>query len=192
VLGPRGCAFTAHCKPPIFRGMGDLVDPNGTPGTEPQPVEIVAAMRDVSRVLQSYLVAQARSTGLQLLELLVLVRAAEADGITARDAGRAYGLNTSTMTGLADRLEHEGLIRRHQHPSDRRVLLLKATPKGRDSVQRAHGQLFAELEQLVEGLSADQRSSLKTILADITTIVDGQARSAQPQLSRRGMARRAT
>lgn len=91
------------------------------------PASIVEALRQASRALESFLVAQSRSLGLQLFEYLFLTRAAEPEGITARDAGRAFGLNTSTMTGIADRLAAEGLIRRLPNPTDRRVLLLKTT-----------------------------------------------------------------
>jgi DNA-binding MarR family transcriptional regulator len=131
--------------------------------------EFVDALRQTSRCLQSYLAAQARASGRGLIEYLVLVRAADVDGVTARDAARAFDLNTSTMTGLSDRLEQAKLVRRHPHSSDRRVRVLKATPQGRRAVARTTGPLLSELEQVAAALLPDQRTAIATILQQITT-----------------------
>jgi DNA-binding MarR family transcriptional regulator len=67
----------------------------------------------------------------QRQEVLVLARASDGDGVVPGEVGRSLGLSTSTMAGVSNRLEAERLIRRHPHPRDRRLVLLKATAKGR-------------------------------------------------------------
>jgi DNA-binding MarR family transcriptional regulator len=44
-------------------------------------------------------------------------------------------LTPSTMTSLADRLERGGYVRRQPHPTNRRVIVLELTPKGRRAFQ---------------------------------------------------------
>jgi DNA-binding MarR family transcriptional regulator len=105
----------------------------------------VLTLSDASRALQRLLVAQTRSSGLGLFEYLVLSRAADGDGVIPGDVGRSVGLSTSTMTGVSNRLEEQELIRRHPHPTDRRLLLLKATPKGRRVCERTLGPLWSAL-----------------------------------------------
>jgi DNA-binding MarR family transcriptional regulator len=136
----------AHKQDPAEVVSGDFVD----------------AVRDVSRVLLSYLVKQAHVSKLGLVEYSVLVRACDEGGVTARDAARAFDLNTSTMTGISDRLEKEDLVRRRPHPSDRRILVLKATRRGRQAVTRTLGPFLKDLDEFGSGLDAEQRELLTT------------------------------
>lgn len=55
---------------------------------------------------------------------------------TIAAVGRRLGLHPSTMTGLVDRLEQRGYVRRRSHPGDRRATVLELTAKGK--------RLFAE------------------------------------------------
>lgn len=153
--------------------------------------ELVAALRTMSRVLQALLAAQARASGLPLLEFLILIRAAEGDGVIARDVGRELHLNTSTMTGVADRLENEKLVRRALHPKDRRLLLLQATPRGRRAVQRALGPLLRQLSELADTLEDDHRASVASFLNEVSALVVLQAKAASPRPTRRAVARSA-
>jgi len=44
---------------------------------------------------------------------------------------QGLGISPSTMTGLADRLEREGYLRRRPHATDRRATVLELTTKGK-------------------------------------------------------------
>jgi len=95
------------------------------------------------------------------------------------------------MTGLADRLERDKLIRRHPHPTDRRLLVLKATPRGHKVVQRTLGPLLAQLAQLADGLEPDQRPILSSFMREVTATVLQQAKAARARPTRRAVARAA-
>jgi DNA-binding MarR family transcriptional regulator len=101
--------------------------------------DAVDALQHASRAWLTYLVKQAHASKLGLIEYLVLGRACDEGGVTARDAARAFDLSTSTMTGISDRLEKDKLVRRHAHPTDRRVLVLRATRRGRGVITRSTG-----------------------------------------------------
>lgn len=143
----------------------------------------------MSRALQELLTAQARASGLPPLEFLLLIRAAEGDGVTPRDAGLALRLRSSTMTGLTDRLESDKLLRRAPQPKDRRQPLLRATPKGRKAVERTLGPLLAQLSELADALGDDQRRVIASFLADVSALVLQQAKAARPRATRRARAR---
>jgi DNA-binding MarR family transcriptional regulator len=135
---------------------------------EPAVADFVDELRRVSRSLLSYLVTQAHLSNLGLIEYLVLARACDENGVTARDAARAFDLNTSTMTGISDRLEKDKLVRRHPHPTDRRVLVLKATRRGQGIIARTAGPLRADLAELASALDPEQREALTTTLRQIS------------------------
>ena len=74
-------------------------------------------------------------------------------GHLAKQMGHA----TSATTGLVDRLEAAGLVRRASVRGDRRQKLVEITPKGRDLVSRMQAELRHHLGGILEKLdSPDQ------------------------------------
>jgi DNA-binding MarR family transcriptional regulator len=134
----------------------------------PAATDFADAARQLTRALLSYLVKQAHLNKLGLIEYLVLSRACDEGGVTARDAARAFDLNTSTMTGLSDRLEKDKLVRRHAHPTDRRVLVLKATARGRAVIAKSSGQLLGDLEEVGSALDPEQQATLMAVTKQVT------------------------
>jgi DNA-binding MarR family transcriptional regulator len=85
------------------------------------------------------------------------------DRLTARDLGRECHMLASTITGVIDRLESAGHVRRERDQRDRRVVWISLTDAGRELVDRLPtfseqmGQLLGtlpakELEQMRESL----------------------------------------
>ena len=79
------------------------------------------------------------------------------------------GRTTGGMTLTLDRLESAGYIRRLPDPSDRRRVVVEATPTGIELAQKVNAHLHAWEESLE--LSADQRRSVAEGLAVITQAI---------------------
>jgi DNA-binding MarR family transcriptional regulator len=89
--------------------------------------QIAVAMRRTSGlgVLHSQAMAARlgiNSTDLECLDLVVLGEAS-----TAGELARRTGLTTGAITGVTDRLEHAGFMRRQRDVDDRRKVHLQAT-----------------------------------------------------------------
>jgi DNA-binding MarR family transcriptional regulator len=67
-----------------------------------------------------------------------------ADALPVRDLVRATGQKPSTLTGVLDRLERRGLLRRAPHPTDRRALHASLTADGRKARRRVD-KAFAQI-----------------------------------------------
>jgi DNA-binding MarR family transcriptional regulator len=78
-------------------------------------------------------------------------------------AGR-LGMEPPNLTAVIDDLEHSGLVERHPHPTDRRVKLVVATPKGAALARRAEKILDRPPAGLLD-LPADDLETLVRILA---------------------------
>lgn len=77
-------------------------------------------------------------------ELNVLANLAAGEPRTASELATAVGSRPTTMTSVLDRLERRRLIRRRQHPADRRALRIELTADGRrtaTTVRRAFGRV---------------------------------------------------
>jgi DNA-binding MarR family transcriptional regulator len=146
---------------------------------ESGPELLASTFHDASCALERLLIAQTRASGLGMLELLVLSRAAGGVGVTSGEVGRSLGLSTSTMTGLVDRLAGDGLIRRFPHPTDRRLLLLRATPKGKKIRERRVGPILESLTMEAATLDATERAATVRFLARVVELVNQQAEELQ-------------
>lgn len=97
---------------------------------------------------------------------LTLVRL-EADGPTrVSDLARLEGVSQPGMTGLVNRLETEGLVRRSADPTDARAALVELTGAGRDFVAARRAERIRILAARMEQLSdADRRAILAALPA---------------------------
>ena len=68
----------------------------------------------------------------------------EQDNQSGAELGERLLLDSATMTGLLDRLEHAGLVERQSHSSDRRIHRIILTTRGRELQE----PLDRELDQI--------------------------------------------
>ena len=74
----------------------------------------------------------------------------------------------SNMTQLVDRLEGDGLVRRVDDPSDRRVVRAELTALGRQQAQAGAQQLAQIQTSFGASLSEADRQALTRVLAELT------------------------
>jgi DNA-binding MarR family transcriptional regulator len=110
---------------------------------------------------------------------LVLLRALAAQGpmITRELAGR-FGVPLSTMTGLIDRMEKKGLVRRLPHRRDRRAIELEATPAGRLALGEHARGMETMARGMLEALSDRDRQALIAIVRRMRSALERQRSSA--------------
>lgn len=86
-------------------------------------------------------------------------------------------LRTSgAMTSRLDGMERAGLIRRLQHPGDRRSVLVELTPRGRTLADRAITAHVANEQKLLECLSTEEREQLSRILPPLLRSLEPRAK----------------
>ncbi|PID55369.1 MAG: MarR family transcriptional regulator [Micrococcales bacterium] len=73
-------------------------------------------------------------------------------------------VTSGTMTNRVDRLQQRGLVARRPDPSDGRGIRVSLTPAGRDRIDSAFDALLVHEEQMLAGLSADERQQLARLL----------------------------
>ncbi|HEV7263757.1 MAG TPA: MarR family transcriptional regulator [Falsiroseomonas sp.] len=87
-----------------------------------------------------------------------------AGGMTLGDISRRMMVSNGNVTGLAARLEAEGLVERRARPGDRRVQLLRLTAKGRREFARQSAAHEAWIAELLGGLEPSERETLFRLL----------------------------
>lgn len=86
------------------------------------------------------------------------------DGLTQAELSQRSQIDRTTMGGLVDRLEKEGLVRRAPHPVDRRAYKVSLTEKGK-ALEKELSPIAAEvIKRFVSPLTAEEHATLVRIL----------------------------
>jgi DNA-binding MarR family transcriptional regulator len=85
-------------------------------------------------------------------------------GLSQRELGDVLVVDRSNVTGLLDRMEKAGWVRREGHPQDRRIHRVMLTAKGRQLWTKVWPLYVAAVEKVVGGLaSADIKHALASL-----------------------------
>ena len=86
----------------------------------------------------------------------------ENDRLSITDLGEKAQLEKSTMTSLIDRMEGAGLVRREDHPTDRRAYQIWLTSRGREIEQKLDDVVSRAYKHLTRGITEeDLQKSIK-------------------------------
>jgi MarR family transcriptional regulator, lower aerobic nicotinate degradation pathway regulator len=82
---------------------------------------------------------------------------------TMAELARHLVLDKSSITGLVDRAERRGLVRRTADPVDGRSVRVAITAKGRELIDSSAGEIEREISVLVRDLSGPERQRLAAL-----------------------------
>jgi DNA-binding MarR family transcriptional regulator len=87
--------------------------------------EFLLAVRRAGSVLQLLGAASAEKIGINVTDLNCLNILALGGRLTAGELAKRTGLTTASITGVLDRLEEAGFVRRERDPGDRRRVIVR-------------------------------------------------------------------
>jgi DNA-binding MarR family transcriptional regulator len=129
---------------------------------------LAAVLREVRRMTaQSVLIGQAVSErfGLSSSDLECLDLALLSGGATAGEFAKATGLTTGAITGVIDRLERAGYVRREKDPTDRRKVIVRARP----AMTRQIAPLYDSLQREMTALWSRYSDAELAVILDFLT-----------------------
>jgi len=97
----------------------------------------------------------------------VLMSLWQADGLKVVALGRKAGLEPSTMTGLLDRMERDGLVARSIDPRDRRAQQIRLTPQGRNAEAPVQAVVEAVMAKVFAGIAVPELDQNKRLLRQV-------------------------
>lgn len=89
------------------------------------------------------------------------------DGLSPGEIARRLGLSTPTVTRAATRMAAAGLLRREPHPSDRRLVRLRLTDRGRELEKVLDAETRRLTERALAAFSPAEREALVAALERI-------------------------
>ena len=156
---------------------GERDEPAPNSGAVRQQLEsdFLLAMRRAGSIMQLLGQVSAERIGINVTDLNCLNIVALTGPMTAGDLARATGLTTASITGVLDRLEEGGFIRRERDPKDRRrvIVNLKAGP-GLREIAPTFGPLVEAWRATAAGYSDEELRLLLEFQRKLVDIVRGQ------------------
>ena len=140
--------------------------------SEPSGEPLLLALQRATHATLHGLSSELAALGLSAAEMNALANLADSAGRTVSELAGAVGTRTTTLTGVLDRLEGRGHIKRIPHATDRRAIVVQLTRPGgeaaatvvramRDLERRAFAQLPTEAvdsaRRILQALTADAR-----------------------------------
>lgn len=83
------------------------------------------------------------------------------------ELGTMLGLAKSSLTGLVDRTERNGLVQREADPDDLRAVRIALTPRGSRLAAEFYAETCQRIERLSVGLGAAERDMLADLLGRV-------------------------
>jgi DNA-binding MarR family transcriptional regulator len=118
--------------------------------------------------------------------VLMQLYSAKRDLSPSEFANRA-NVTRATITGLLDRLEREGLVERKAHSSDRRMLMIHLTERGKMLVEKVLPDHFCRTKGLMTNLSSTEKKTLVKLLEKLKS---GTSALSDPSWSQSNLASR--
>lgn len=129
-----------------------------------QVLEAIIYLYTESRRITKELARRADLTGPQL----TVVKLLETFGdISLSELSEKIRAQNSTVTGIIDRMEREGLVTRERSKEDRRVVFIRLTAKGRELARAIPVEPMEIFKGALEGLSAQEVRDLMRILTKV-------------------------
>jgi len=123
----------------------------------------------ISKVCQKLIINLQKSfseSGIEVtpIQVMLLFFLQKNDGSNLTQISQGLMLENPTVTGLIDRLEKSGYVKRSNHPDDRRVYLIYLTEKGNKVANKALPIVKKLNEEIKEGYSKEEIENFKKVL----------------------------
>jgi DNA-binding MarR family transcriptional regulator len=102
--------------------------------------------------------------GMKLRTFVALSYLSEHRMVPQQDLAEAFHMDANNLVLLLNDLETSDLAERHRDPNDRRRHFVQITPAGARAVKRAEQAREAIEDEVLGGLDADERETLRRLL----------------------------
>ena len=102
-----------------------------------------------------------RKLGLTTAQFSVLLVLAAGPTISCKALSEQTFITKGSLTGVLDRLEDKGLVRRVASSADRRSSFINLTDEGRVTFERVSSKHFAYLQQAFVAIEAEELASIE-------------------------------
>ena len=127
-------------------------------------VEAILYLYTEARRVTKHQAREIGLTGPQVSTLKILEAVGE---LSLTELSERMSARNSTVTGIVDRMERDGLVVRERSSSDRRVVIIRATDKGKRIAEGVPLGAMEIFSTALSSLGVDDRKELRRILGQL-------------------------
>lgn len=105
-------------------------------------------------------------------QLFVLILVLEKKSCRLSDISRELSISAPTATGIVDRLERDGYVKREHDNKDRRAVNVVLTKKGQKFISESHVKKFDRFRKILRILTPEERKQYLHILRKLVEGMD--------------------
>lgn len=130
--------------------------------------------------------AVAESLGLSVTEFKCLDITSRIGPVTAGQLAEYTGLSTGAITGLVDRLEQAGFVKRQSDPKDRRKVLIQAVSMRGAEVGKLFESLARSMGALISTYPPDQAELILDFMRSAVEVMRGETQKLRAVMLKSG------
>ncbi|MFI6922514.1 MarR family winged helix-turn-helix transcriptional regulator [Nonomuraea spiralis] len=112
------------------------------------------------------------SSNLTIRQLRVVMRLSTNGSASGQDLAHTLGVGLGTVTGIVDRLVAQGLVSRHEDPSDRRVRRVELTPAGATLIAEINDAGLRHYKRIMSHLDTETLRALDLVTRRMREVAD--------------------
>lgn len=130
---------------------------------------LIQIISKINQAMKSYIVGAFSQEGINATptQTAILYLLEQKDGQKISDFASSLEVKNPVMTGVIDRMEKAGLIVRKLDPSDRRIISVFITPKGREESSKATSIINKMNKKIESGVAYQEIEICKKVLNHI-------------------------
>jgi DNA-binding MarR family transcriptional regulator len=143
----------------------------GNSGSENLESEIFSCLRRIINAVEIYSSKMKDKTGLNVSQLSCLLVLEKTGPLSLSKLSQHVFLSPSMITSIVDQLEKKELVLRTRKSSDRRVILIELTDKGKEVAQTAPPSFQEQLTTNLSHLKEEEKKTLFDNLNKLLSII---------------------
>jgi len=160
------------------------IEPNSKPPQSRPDQEVLRSLRRIFHAVDRHSRQLARLHGLTEPQAICLNAVNRAGELNSGQLARSVSLSPPTVTGILDRLERRGLVRRERAARDKRQVVVCLTEDGRELLDNSPPPLQERFTQRLTELPATRQRQIARSLNDVVKLMEAEDIEAAPLLAR--------
>lgn len=134
---------------------------------KPSFLSTMRSLAEAFQAFSNYSDTHIRELGLTPSQFDVVSTLGNTDGMNMKDLAKATLVTKGTLTGIVDRLEKKGIVRREIPPDNRRSFTVLLTDKGETLFNKVFPVHVAYLQTRFERLTTEELQQLRQLLTKL-------------------------
>ncbi|HHV65277.1 MAG TPA: MarR family transcriptional regulator [Peptococcaceae bacterium] len=141
---------------------------------------LLSLFKEIRTLIDKYLKTKLNLGNFTMPQTMIMYYLGQSGKMKISELSEKMGLTNSTVSGIVDRLEDQGVVSRTRSTSDRRVVYVELNPEYAKKLQDIHDNLDKYFEEILAALPPEQVTSIYQTLAALrNTILDHLNYSSQ-------------